>query len=158
MTIRYLTASAVVVDDHSGVLLVHHRKSGLWLYPGGHLEANESPAEAAVREVEQETGIQVSVVGTPRFTHPAIRSHPQPWTIIEMDVIDPKVGPHRHIDFLYVCHRTGGRLAPQLDEVADARWVPLDRLSELELPAEMPNLTAAALHWATTGRQPAARQ
>jgi hypothetical protein len=37
MMIRHNTASAVVLDDEDRVLLVHHNKIGLWLYPGVHL-------------------------------------------------------------------------------------------------------------------------
>jgi 8-oxo-dGTP diphosphatase len=40
------------------VLLVEHRKSGLWLPPGGHLEPGEDPWDAAVRECREELGIQ----------------------------------------------------------------------------------------------------
>ncbi|MFY1633651.1 NUDIX domain-containing protein [Solwaraspora sp. WMMB335] len=41
---------------------MHHRKIGLWLYPGGHVDPNETPAEAAVREVVEETGVQTVVL------------------------------------------------------------------------------------------------
>lgn len=45
--IRHFTASAIVLDDHDRVLLVHHNKLGQWLYPGGHIDPNEDPAQAA---------------------------------------------------------------------------------------------------------------
>jgi hypothetical protein len=47
-TIRHYTASAVVLDDSDRVLLVHHNKVGQWLYPGGHTDPNEGPAQAAL--------------------------------------------------------------------------------------------------------------
>jgi 8-oxo-dGTP diphosphatase len=119
MTIRHYTASAVVLDDHERVLLVHHNKIGLWLYPGGHIDPNEDPAQAAVREVAEETGIKAEAIGTPNFRHPAVQSHPSPWTIIEMGVSDKKVGAHRHIDLVYVCRPVGGDLSVQLEDGGD---------------------------------------
>lgn len=152
MTIRHNTASAVVLDDEDRVLLVHHNKVGLWLYPGGHIDPNEDPAQAAVREVAEETGIQATVLGEPAFTHPAVASHAAPWAVIEMDVTDSKIGAHRHIDFVYVCRASGGDLAAQLEEVANARWVPVADLAGLPAPAELPELVAAATRWAKTHR------
>lgn len=48
---------------------------GLWLYPGEHIDPNEDPAQAAVREVAEETGIHATAIGEPAFTHPAVSSH-----------------------------------------------------------------------------------
>ncbi len=50
------------------VLLVRYR-SGDWAFPKGHLEAGESAQQAAVREVQEETGVQASVVGELPTTH-----------------------------------------------------------------------------------------
>jgi 8-oxo-dGTP pyrophosphatase MutT (NUDIX family) len=150
--IRHYTASAVVLDDEDRVLLVHHNKIGLWLYPGGHIDPNEDPAQAAVREVAEETGIRATAIGEPAFTHPAVRSRVAPWAIIEMDVTDAKVGAHRHIDLVYVCRAAGGDLTAQLEEVAVARWVPVADVAALPTPAELPELVAAAAQWAKTQR------
>jgi 8-oxo-dGTP diphosphatase len=145
--IRHFTASAVVFDDHDRVLLVHHRKVGLWLYPGGHIDENEDPAQAARREVLEETGIHTEVIGESPFAHPAITSHCPPWAIIEMDVEDHRTGPHRHIDHLYLLRSVAGELTAQLAEVGAARWVPLAGLAELDTPPELPSLVAAAARW-----------
>ena len=49
--IRHFTASGIVLSGDDHVLLVEHRKLGCWLYPGGHIDANEDPAQAVLREV-----------------------------------------------------------------------------------------------------------
>lgn len=152
MTIRHFTASAVVLDDEDRVLLVHHNKIGLWLYPGGHVDPNETPAEAAVREVAEETGVHAVVLGESPFAHAAVASHAAPWAVIEMDVTDSKDGQHRHIDFVYVCRASGGDLAVQLEEVAGVRWVPVADVAGLPTPVELPDLVAAAARWAKTQR------
>jgi len=56
-----LTAAGILVHQQK-VLLVKHHKLGFWLAPGGHLEENELPHEAAEREFWEETGIKVKAV------------------------------------------------------------------------------------------------
>lgn len=148
--IRHATASAIVLSDDGRVLLVEHRKAGLWLYPGGHVDANEDPVQAAVREVYEETNLRVEIVTDPLFTHPAVQSHPVPFAIIEMPVRDATVGAHRHIDMVYVCRplRPRQQLTAQLAEIGDARWVPVADVATFPTPAELPDLITAAAVWA----------
>jgi 8-oxo-dGTP diphosphatase len=148
--IRHFTASAIVFDDHQRVLLVHHNKLGQWLYPGGHIDPNEDPAQAALREVLEETGVRAEVVSDPLFTHPAVTVHAPPYTILEMQVNDAKVGIHRHIDLVYVLRATACDLTVQLEEVREAQWVPVAEIAGLDIPAELPALVADAALWAKT--------
>jgi len=52
---------AIVFDEHSCVLLSHRRDMDLWNLPGGGVEKDELPTEAAVRETKEETGLDVVV-------------------------------------------------------------------------------------------------
>jgi ADP-ribose pyrophosphatase YjhB (NUDIX family) len=56
-------ASAVVVDDGGRILLHRRQDNGMWALPGGKMELGESLAGCAVREVKEETGLDVEVVG-----------------------------------------------------------------------------------------------
>ena len=63
---RDFTVATFVV--HAGrVLLLYHRSLAMWLPPGGHIDPHELPDEAAVREVVEETGIDVVLTGRPAF-------------------------------------------------------------------------------------------
>ena len=64
---RQFTASTLVLLEDRRILLVHHRKLGVWLYPGGHIESGETPDEAALRELKEETGVDGMLIG-PRDT------------------------------------------------------------------------------------------
>lgn len=58
---QMIALSAVFRADHQLLLLQRRADqtlSGLWTFPGGHVEANEQPLQAAVRELEEETGIK----------------------------------------------------------------------------------------------------
>jgi ADP-ribose pyrophosphatase YjhB (NUDIX family) len=59
-------ADALILDDHGDVLLVRRADDGRWAMPGGWVDSGETPAQAVVREVREETGL---VVSEPRLLH-----------------------------------------------------------------------------------------
>ena len=145
----HYTAAGVVLAAGS-VLLVRHRSHGRWMQPGGSIEPGEDPAAAAVREIREETGITAEPLGRPHFEHPAARSVPVPFAIVERLSQDSRLGPHRCLSFIYVFRPVGGDLSPQLDEVSDARWVPVGEIEALgEIAGDLPELVKAAAQWAT---------
>lgn len=99
--IRHLVATGFVV--HNGSVLLHwHRKVRAWLPPGGHMEKDEDPVQTALREVMEETGINVSIV--PHREPLRIGNLGQvhaPFAVMVEDVSDEKHGAHQHIDFIY---------------------------------------------------------
>lgn len=105
--IRHFTASGYVV--HQGCVLFHwHPKVCGLLPPGGHIEANEDPVEAVLREIKEETGLEVEVVSSvlPLDVKYPIQVAP-PETIMVEDINDPEIGPHQHIDMIYFCQLVG---------------------------------------------------
>lgn len=132
---RHLTASMVVVDPRARhVLLIFHKASGLWMFPGGHVDPDESPAEAAVREVHEETGIHARPrpkVAAPDL--PGLIGHVSPWMTAEFPAPAKPERPgkpaevaHSHIDLLYVgTADMNSPVTPAYSEVDGVRWVPL---------------------------------
>jgi 8-oxo-dGTP pyrophosphatase MutT (NUDIX family) len=108
----HFTASAIVVDeDGARTLLVHHRKSGSWFQPGGHIEPGDrSAAEAALREAAEETGLDVRL-GLPGLLDTDV--HWVPWD------------GHFHLDLRFLVVATGA-LAPDAAEVHAAEWLAWD--------------------------------
>jgi 8-oxo-dGTP pyrophosphatase MutT (NUDIX family) len=84
--IRHFTASGIVLSDDGHVLLVEHRKLGWWLYPGGHIDPGEDPAQAVLREVTEETDVSCQITAESRFSHPAATVLPAPFTICVQDI------------------------------------------------------------------------
>ena len=61
---RHFCASAFVINpENKKILLVKHHLYDRWVQPGGHIEDNETPEEAAMREVYEETGLKIKLVG-----------------------------------------------------------------------------------------------
>jgi 8-oxo-dGTP pyrophosphatase MutT (NUDIX family) len=66
---------AIFVVQQAKVLLVHHRTLGKWLPLGGHIELDEDPEQAALREVREESGLDVELLGErPPTTEPGTRA------------------------------------------------------------------------------------
>ena len=66
---------AIVVVHEGKVLLIHHRKLDKWLPVGGHIELDEDPEQAALREAREEIRLEVELLGgRPPTTEPAARA------------------------------------------------------------------------------------
>jgi 8-oxo-dGTP diphosphatase len=151
--IRHFTASGIVLSDDGHVLLVEHRKLGWWLYPGGHIESDEDPAQAVLREVTEETGITCQITAESRFSHPAATVLPAPFTICVQDIpADMTTGPHQHIDMVYDLAADRGQVIPQREEVAGCAWIPLAKVADLDTPPELPALIEKAAEYACAVR------
>ena len=99
---RHFTVAVFVVHENR-VLLHLHRKLGMWLPPGGHVEPGELPDDAAVREVLEETGVEVELVGERRedIEDPVQLHRPAG---VQLEYIGPG---HEHIDLIYFARPRG---------------------------------------------------
>jgi 8-oxo-dGTP diphosphatase len=119
---RPLVGAGAVVRKGSRVLLLKRRfppNEGIWALPGGLVELAESPAEAAVREVEEETGFRVRL---DRLLDVASDVH--------LDG-QGKVKYH-YILIDYLATPVGGSLTPN-SESLDCRWFKRSELAGLEM-------------------------
>ncbi len=123
----HFTASCFIVDDDGRVLLHHHRRLNRWLQMGGHVEGEEAPDRAALREGAEESGLpDLELVGE---------------RILDLDVHAIPAGRgepgHDHFDVRYVA-RTASPDAVTIDraESNDLAWVTLSRAAELMPGAE----------------------
>jgi 8-oxo-dGTP diphosphatase len=110
-------AVAIVRDEEGRVLLGRRADNGLWSLPGGHVEAGETVAEAAVRETFEETGLQVRV--DQAF---GVYSRPHPYYLDR--------GTHPVV-VAFRCSRVGGELRLS-DETTELAWFAPD-----DLPADI---------------------
>jgi 8-oxo-dGTP pyrophosphatase MutT (NUDIX family) len=129
---RHFTVAVFVVRD--GKVLLHwHRKLGMWLPPGGHIERDELPDEAAVREVLEETGVEVELVGERREdVEDPVQLHRPAGVQLE------NIGPgHQHIDLIYFARPIGS--AHIRDEFSTDRvgWYGPEDWEEMQVNAEV---------------------
>jgi 8-oxo-dGTP pyrophosphatase MutT (NUDIX family) len=107
----HVTASAIVVGRR-GTVLHLHRRLGIWMQPGGHIDAGETPDHAALREAIEELGLDVA--------HPG--SGP---ILLHLDVHEAALG-HVHLDLRYLLLGADDDPHPPPGESPEARWYSWD--------------------------------
>lgn len=91
------TVAIFVVHDGK-ILLIHHRKLDKWLPLGGHIELDEDPEQAALREAKEESGLEVELIGErPPTTSPGTRALIAPRFLDIHRISDT----HEHIGMIY---------------------------------------------------------
>ena len=114
MTPSFYVGAMCVVERADGALLLlrqSYRRKTAWAFPGGLLQRNEAPVDAARREVCEEIGIDVDLDPVPKV------------------VIEPR---HRRVDVIYTARAAdGAEPAPCSPEVVEVRWFPRSDLPEL---------------------------
>lgn len=112
----HLTGSAVVVDPSRGqTLLLHHTKLGIWVQPGGHADGEGDLGQVALREAEEETGLQNLQLVLPAID---VDIHRIPARGDEPE--------HLHHDVRFLILAEPGAVEATNHESTDARWVGLD--------------------------------
>lgn len=125
---RHFTATTFIV--HGDRVLLHlHPKQQLWLPPGGHIERDELPHDAARREVEEETGLRVRLHSEGEAEALAAAMDcavvPQPAFILVED-INPF---HQHVDFIYFAMLASG---PPPSASKGFEWLRLNDVERLD--------------------------
>ena len=124
-----LPVVAAVIEDGAGRVLVaqrpaHKHLALKWEFPGGKVEANETPEAALARELREELGIEIEILrALPRFTH---------------DYGDVNIAM-----IPFVCRLAPTSAAPHAHEHVALRWVLREGLATLDLaPADLPVVAA----------------
>lgn len=136
----------VFIVHKNKVLLRRHEKYDIWLSVGGHIELDETPEQAAIREVKEEVGLDIELVGNKKGEANGSsdnRGH--------RDLIPPKylgIHPvneiHQHIVLVYFATSKTDKILEPVDEKekAETRWVSIEELEKMEL---VPNVKFYAL-------------
>ncbi|HVE50160.1 MAG TPA: NUDIX domain-containing protein [Casimicrobiaceae bacterium] len=121
MLLEVPTASTIVLDEQKRVLLVRHIEGDVWTTPGGLIEPHETPADAAVRETFEETGLVVAptrVIG-----------------VFGGEVCASTYGNGDRIAWVstvFAANVIGGTLEHDGEETLEARYVSVDEIARLE--------------------------
>lgn len=135
-TTRDFVSTVFLVKDRKA-LLAKHKKIGRWLPPGGHIEVGETPEEAAIREVREETGFRIRL-GTKKV-HGVLILRPHH---VEIHPISPG---HEHISFTYFVKPTGGRLTTNTAEHDELRWFSKKELHARGVPKNVREFAKQAI-------------
>ncbi|GAA3617268.1 NUDIX domain-containing protein [Nonomuraea rosea] len=111
----------VTVDDAGRILMQRRRDTGQWALPMGKMEIGETPAQCAVRETEEETGVRVEPVGI-------LGIYSDPGHIVAYT--DGEI--RQEYEVMLIARPVGGRPEAN-DEASDVRWVEPGELHTLDI-------------------------
>ena len=121
---RHFTATTFVVYKNK-TLLHKHRSLNMWLPPGGHIDRDELPHVAAVREVLEETGLRVDIIHRePTIFSDNAQEIPGPEHLL-LENINPF---HQHIDMIYFARASTFDFNPDQEESQELKWFGLEEL------------------------------
>ncbi|MGP9018458.1 NUDIX domain-containing protein [Streptomyces sp. BR1] len=116
-----VAASAVVTDGDGRILLLRRRDNGLWALPGGGMELADSLPGTAVREVREETGLDIEITGL-------VGTYTDPRHVIAYSNGEVR----RQFNICFTARVTGGTLAIS-DESTELRFVSRAELDALPM-------------------------
>lgn len=127
-----------VIEGEPRVLLHLHKKHNAWYGLGGHVEENEDPAEAAIREAKEEAGIKVKLLSNPlhRFTY--ADELPSPILMFDQNINND----HRHIDCIYV-----GTTTDEIHMKEPYKWFSKEDLESSDLQEDTRYIAKKALEY-----------
>ena len=127
---------AAYIINNGRILLVHHAKLDKWLPPGGHIEANETPDEAVLREIKEETGLDAE------FVHKEEVTKDKNDSIIAQLALPfyanvHNVGDHNHACMFYLCRARSDQVTVS-HESKGHKWVTLvELMSSNDIPSDV---------------------
>lgn len=128
---RHFCASAFVIDPYTKkILLIKHKKNGRWTQPGGHIENDETPEEAALREVYEETGLRVRLLGE-RFPREEDFIRPLGIQKNRRTLSDGEM--HMHVDIIYAAvPNDDGKEQLNAEESDAIEWFSREELEDID--------------------------
>lgn len=139
------TAEVFIVYKNK-VLLRMHDKHNIWLSIGGHIELDEDPVEAAIREVKEEVGLDVKIIGDAHGPLHGVKENREYKYLIPPRYVGrhPVSDTHEHIAFVYFATSDTDVIldSTSAHEQAETRWVSREEIDTMDL---VPNVRFYAL-------------
>jgi len=133
MVKNHFTATGIVFNANNEILMLKHNKLQVWLPPGGHVEENDLPDSAVLREIFEETGIKAVIISLKQglsLSGEGCKELERPFVVLLEDIEGN--GLHNHIDMVYICLATNDELKLQTSEINDIGWFSYEQFRKLK--------------------------
>ncbi len=128
-----LVVSAYIFNQDK-VLLIHHKKLNLWLPVGGHIDKDETPDEAIIREIKEETGLDAELV---HKCNAPLAGSTKKNLALPFHTNVHSVGDHDHCCLYYICKLLSDKVTIKKDELNSAEWFTKEDLKQERVPEDV---------------------
>ncbi len=139
---RHFTATAFIINSRKQTLLLWHKRLQRWMPPGGHVDDNETPEDAAKRECKEETNLDVEIIGDDQAdlfgsnkSEGRMLKKPIAMLLEEIPACPERNEPaHQHMDFLFIAKPIDESQAIRIAEEESDRmkWFTKKEVEELD--------------------------
>ncbi|MCH8519654.1 MAG: NUDIX domain-containing protein [Nanoarchaeota archaeon] len=124
---RHFTSSVYIVFEDK-ILLHQHKKLDILLPPGGHIDRDELPIEAALREVKEECGVNIEIISDSNFEKFVDNSYEtNVGEFCNVHFVNPH---HQHIDFVFIAKAFNTIVKPNKGESKNWFWMSKEEVKE----------------------------
>lgn len=117
--------STVYIVEKGKVLLTFNKTIKKFIPIGGHIDEDELPCEAVIREAKEESGFDIQLINPRRYGRKELIQNLD----IGLDIIKPD---HHHINISYIGKIIGGRQLKESDEGTELKWFSPEELIKCE--------------------------
>lgn len=142
---KSITATVYVMNADR-VLLHEHKKYKTWFPLGGHIEEDEFPHDAAIREVKEESGFDVTLLETeiaPTIELARVQRIPAPFCLLHEGI----GGVENFFDFIYIAETKEIEPHPANNESKKFKWFTYDELIECDIKPHVKNTALAVMDY-----------
>ena len=125
------------IFNEDKVLLIHHKKLDLWIPVGGHIDKDETPNEALLREVKEEVGIDVDILNKSDIS---LKGNIKNGLAAPFYVNVHSVGDHDHCCFFYICKLKNNKKIKINKEIKNFNWFTKKDLNKDYVPEDVRNI------------------
>ena len=132
---------AAFIFNGGKVLLIHHKKLDMWLPVGGHIERNETPDAAVLREAKEEVGLDVEIIQTDATLQCGQMKEK---LCVPFHVSVHSVGDHDHCCLNYACTVKSENVEMNNRELKDFKWFSKEELNQEHIPEDVRQIALSA--------------
>jgi 8-oxo-dGTP pyrophosphatase MutT (NUDIX family) len=134
-----LSVRAYIFDEDERVLMVRHSPDQPWVLPGGHVEENEHFYDALVRELDEELGIKITLVGAENdLSDPQVKSMPLPVSIHRVRYEHRNRGEVEKLEMFFFARLKGAFVDAKSEEIYEWERFESDDLIDMDSAETFP--------------------